>query len=174
MKGENGTTSFLPLDNMEGRPVRYVKNRKAICLKEEQMRYVYKKVESGSKINVDSIKQEIDNGRLTRTKTNEEEEINPYQKVVLNKVYKDDTETARMENWSILSDNVKYIQYDDESKIVHDFNVKTLDYRHHKKLYNKLKGEDRQTLDMDFGDNSHVLKQDYLDLYEGIHTDVVY
>ena len=29
-------------------------------------------------------------------------------------------------------------------------------------------------MDMHFGDNSRVLKPDYLDLYEGVHTDIVY
>ena len=57
-----------------------------------------------------------------------------------------------MEYWSILSDNVKYVQHDEESKTTHDLGVKTLDYRHHKKLYNSLKGEERQ-IDMDFGDS---------------------
>ena len=70
----------------KGGPVRYVKDREAICLTEEQMRHIYKKVEAGREINIVTIKQEIHNDRLTRTKTNEEEEINPYQKVVLNKV----------------------------------------------------------------------------------------
>ena len=82
--------------------------------------YIYKKVESGSEINVDTMKQEIDNDKLTGTKTNEEEEINPYQKVVLNNVYKDDTKTAQMEYRSIFRDIVKYIQHDTESRIVHD------------------------------------------------------
>ena len=93
---------------------------------------------------------------------------------MLNKVYKDDIETTQVENWSILSDNVKYIQHDKEYRTVHDLHIKTTDYTHHKKLYNNLKGEERHTLDMGFGDNSHELKSDYLDLYEGIHTDVVH
>ena len=75
---------------------------------------------------------------------------------------------------SILSDNVKYVQHDEESKTAHDLDVMSLDYRHHKKLYNSLKGEERQRLDMDFGDNLDSLKTHYLDLYEGVHTDVVY
>ena len=45
------------------------------------MIYVYKKVESAGEINIDTMKQEIDNEKLTETKT--EVEINPYQKVVL-------------------------------------------------------------------------------------------
>ena len=72
---------------------------------------------------------------------------------MLNNVYRDYTRTAQMEYWSILSDIVKYIQHDEESKTVHDLDIMTLDYRHHKKLYNKLKAEERQTSDMDFGDN---------------------
>ena len=76
--------------------------------------------------------------------------------------------------WSILSDNVKYVQHYEESKTLHDLDVKTLDYRHYKKLYNKLKGEERQTLDMDFGDNPRIMKTNYLDMYEGVHADVVY
>ena len=29
-------------------------------------------------------------------------------------------------------------------------------------------------MDMYFGDNLHVLKPEYLDLYEGVHADIVY
>ena len=173
MKGENDTSSILPLDNKKGGPVRYFKDREAIYLTEALTRHIYKKVDTGSKINIDTIRQQNDIDRLTRNKTNEEE-INLYQKIVLSKLYKDNTETVRMENWSILSYDVKYVQHDGESKIVHDLDVKTLDYRHHTKLYNKLKQEERQTLDMDSGESSHVLKPDYLDLYEGIHAEMVY
>ena len=85
-------------------------------------------------------------------------------------MYKDKKNTMQMEYWPILSDNVKYVQYDAESKTAHDLDVKTLDYIHHKKLYNTLKGEENQMLDMDFGDNPNLLKIDYLDMYEGVHA----
>ena len=65
-------------------------------------------------------------------------------------MYKDEIKTVQMEYWSILSDNVKYVQHDEESKTVHGLDAKTLDYRHHKKLYNSLKGEEREALDMVF------------------------
>ena len=79
-----------------------------------------------------------------------------------------------MKYWSILGDNVKYVQYDKESKTACNLGVKTLDYGHHVKLYNSLKREERQMLDMDFGDNPDLLKTNYLDMYEGVHADVVY
>ena len=128
IKGKNDTAPFLPLNSKKRGSVGYVQDRKGMCLTEEQMRYIYKKVETGSEINVDIMKQEIDNDNLTATKT-EEEEINPYQKVVLNNMYKDEIKTTQMEYWSILSDNVKYVQHDEESKTVYDLEVKTLDYR---------------------------------------------
>ena len=59
---------------------------------------------------------------------------------MLNNIYKDEIKTAQMEFWSILSDDFKYFKHDE--KTAHILDVKTLDYRQHKKLYNKLKGEE--------------------------------
>ena len=69
------------------------------------------------------MKQQTDNEKLTETKT--EEEINPYQKVVLNNAYKDDIKTVQAEFWSILSDNIKYVQHDERT--AHILDIKTLD-----------------------------------------------
>ena len=80
--------------------------------------------------------------------------------------------TLQVEFWSILNDNIKYVQYNERT--AHFLDVKTLDYRQHKRLYNKLKGEEGQTLDIDFGDNPDMLKTNYLDMYEGVHADMVY
>ena len=65
-----------------------------------------KKVEQGSIINTETVKQEIKKKKLRDT---DREDDNPYKKVILNKVYKDDDKTMQMENWSILSDNIRYI-----------------------------------------------------------------
>ena len=40
VKGENGTTSFVPLDSKKGGPVRYVKDREAICLTSQQVKHI--------------------------------------------------------------------------------------------------------------------------------------
>ena len=58
------------------------------------------------------MKQEIEDDKMTRNKLNEEDttEANPYQMVMLNKVYKDDIKTEQMLHWSILSDLIKYIE----------------------------------------------------------------
>ena len=53
-------------------------------------------------------------------------------------------------------------------------NIDTLDYRDHKKLYLKLKEEERETLDVDFGLYPDVTKSRYLDVYEGVYAEMVY
>ena len=37
---------------------------------------------------------------------------NPYKKVVLNKVFKEEDKSPEMRKWSIFSDNVRYVQHD--------------------------------------------------------------
>ena len=71
VKGENVTTSFLSLDSKKGGNVTYI--RDAICLTEEQTKYVYKKVEQGSDLNTKTIKQEKEQEKMA--------EINQVEKV---------------------------------------------------------------------------------------------
>ena len=77
-----------------------------------------------------------------------------------------------MRNWSIFSDNVRYIQH--EQKTPQNLNIDTLDYRHHKEIYLKLKGKERETLDVDFRIYPDILKSKYLDVYEGVYAEMVY
>ena len=57
-------------------------------------------------INTETMKQEIKDDKMTRNKLSEEDtiEVNPYQMVVLNKVYNNDIKTEQMIHWSIPSD----------------------------------------------------------------------
>ena len=62
--------------------------------------------------------------------------------------------------------------HDDKSP--HRLDLNTLDYQLHKELYCKVKGEEGNTLDIDFGVNPETLKTNYLDLYEDVHAEMVY
>ena len=53
-------------------------------------------------------------------------------------------------------------------------NIDTLDYRHHKELYFKLRGEERETLGIDFGIYPDILTSKYLDMYGGVYAEMVY
>ena len=77
-----------------------------------------------------------------------------------------------MKSWSIFSDNVRYIQHNQRTS--QNLNIDTLDYRDHKDLYLKLKDEERETLDVDFGLYPDITKSRYLDVYEGVYAEMVY
>ena len=73
-----------------------------------------------------------------------------------------------MKQWLIVSNVVNYAQYDRNSKDFYDLDVNAIDQRNHRKIYDRLKEEDRQVLELDFGDNQYKLKGEYLDMYEGV------
>ena len=100
MKGKDGTTSFLPIESKTGGKISYVKNKEA--------NYMYKKVEEGKIINVSTMKNEIEQ-EIDR------EDDNPHRRIILNKVYKDEDKTPQMENWSVFSDIVRYVQHDEKT-----------------------------------------------------------
>ena len=79
-----------------------------------------------------------------------------------------------MENWSILSNNIRHVQHDEKSKTPHKLDINTLDYCQHKELHYKLKGEKSDTLDVDFGNNPETMRSSYSNMYEGVHADMVY
>ena len=54
MKGTNGPSTFLPSNTKFGGQARYIKDREAICLMEDQAKYIYKKVETENIVNVDT------------------------------------------------------------------------------------------------------------------------
>ena len=116
------------------------------------------------------MKQEIEDDKMTRNRLHEEDttEANPYQTVILNKVYKDDIKTEQMIHWSILSDLIKCI--DGSLDMAPSLTVKPLDYRQHKKLCNSLNTDKDLTVDIEF--EGEKLKEEYFDKYDGIHTEI--
>ena len=133
-----------------------------MSLTEKQTDYVYKAIEEGNMINTKTMMCE----------TAQIQDDNPYKKVVLNMVFKEENKSPEMRNWSIFSDNVRFIQHDQVTP--QNLNIDTLDYRDHNELYLKLREEERETLDVDFGLYPEVLKLKYLDVYEGVYVEMVY
>ena len=133
-----------------------------MCLTEKQTDYVYKTVEEENIINTKTMMYE----------TVQNQDDNPFKKVVLNKVFREEDISPEMRNWSIFSDNIRYIQH--EQMTSHKLNIDTLDYRQHKELYFRLQGEERETLEIDFGIYPDLLKSKYLDMYKGVYAEMVY
>ena len=136
-----------------------------MCLSEKQVDSVCKIVEEGKIINVNTLKIELEQD-LDR------EDDNQYKKVVLNKVYRDEDKTPQVENWSIFTDQIKYVHHDERAP--HRLDFLLLDYQLHKELYCKLKGEEGNSIDIDFGINPDNLKMKFLVLYEDVYAEMVY
>ena len=75
-----------------------------------------------------------------------------------------------MEQWSILSNVFNYIQYDRHFKNLYDLDIKAIDYKGQKKMCSRE--EERLMLNIDFGNTLEKLKEEYLDMYEGIQSEI--
>ena len=71
-------------------------------------------------------------------------------------------ESAHLEDWSILSNHVKYIMHSD-SEAFQKLNSDTLNYRQNKDLHKKLKEKKMLDASVNFGESSIKLKANYLD-----------
>ena len=156
----------MPSKVKTGGKVTYIQNKEAMCLTERQTDHVYKAIEEGFMINSKAVTCES-----MTCDPNQCQDNNPYKRVVLNNVYKEPDKSPEMKSWSIFSDNVGYIH---DQMTSQNLNVDTFNYRDHKDLYLKLKEEEWETLDIDFGLYPNITKARYLDVYEGVYAEMVY
>ena len=82
----------MPSKEKTGGKVNYIPDKETMCLTEKQMNYVYKAVEEGNIINTKTMTCE----------TMQNQDDNPYKKVILNKVFREEDKSPEMRNWSIL------------------------------------------------------------------------
>ena len=75
-----------------------------------------------------------------------------------------------MEQWSILSNILNYIQYDRHPKNYHNLSISAVN-RCRKTPY--IKEEERDMLELDFGHTPDKLKEEYLDVYKGIQSEIL-
>ena len=94
------------------------------CLILRQADYVYKKVELGSLISKNSMKEEIDpDVELDRMDNNSRDE-NPYRELIVNNASKIECMLSQMEQWSILSNVINYVQYSKNPRNFHTMSIK--------------------------------------------------
>ena len=75
----------------------------------------------------------------------------------------------QMEQWSILSNFLNYIQHDRHHTVNHTLNIKAVNkYRNKSEMK-----EEREPVELDFGSMQLILCEEYLDVYEGIQSEIV-
>ena len=79
---------------------------------------------------------------------------------------------AQMKEWSILSDHVKSIT-SDGSETFNKLSIDQLYYRQDIELCRQLQEKELLNTHVNFGGSPSKLKSEYLDVYEGIHAEIV-
>ena len=74
------------------------------------------------------------------------EEVSPYCNIIINDFDRKNVITSQMEQWSVLSNVVNYVQYDRDPIDFYNLDVKVIDEKDHKKIYDTLKDQDRQDI----------------------------
>ena len=132
----------------------------------------YKKVESEAIVNSKTIEREIEEHRLSKINI-DDEEVNPNHNIIINNLDRENVIASQMEPWSILTNIVNYVQYNRHPKDFYIFDIKAIDQKNHRKIYDWIKKEDREVLELDFGDNPDKLRGGYLDMYQGVMSEVL-
>ena len=73
-----------------------------------------------------------------------------------------------MEQWSVLSNVLNYVQNNRFHTINHTLDIKAVN-----KYKYKSNAGDREFKELDFGMMPQKLQEEYMDMYEGIHSEVV-
>ena len=92
---------------------------------------------------------------------------NPYKELIVNNAEKIEPLMTHMEQWSIWSNILNYVQHSRFNSMNHTLDVKAVN-RHKSKP-----DTEREFKELDFGATAQKLQEKYMDIYEGIHSDIV-
>ena len=167
MNGRDDTAAFLTLDSGIGGQNRDSHPTVGQYLTRDQVRYVYKEVETGGTINTDVVQQEIEQEKQLSKMDGDNGEVNPYRELVVNNAEKVEMLRTKMERWSILSNLLNYVQHSKFNSMNHSLSVKPVN------RYKTKSNEEREFREVEFGTVLQSLQDEYLDVYEGIQSDIV-
>ena len=92
---------------------------------------------------------------------------NPYKELIVNNAGKIECMLSQVEEWSILSNVINYVQYSKNPKNFHAVSIKPTNKN--KNNVEKREGEkDRFMSQISLMDTSNTLIEEYLDRYEGV------
>ena len=100
MNGRDEATTFLPLDSRIGGQSRDSHPTVGQYLIRDQARDIYKNVETGEIINVDTVKHDIEQEKQLRQMDDDSGEVNPYRELMVNNAEKIEMQKTQMEQWS--------------------------------------------------------------------------
>ena len=114
------------------------------------------------------MEQEIEQERQLDKMDDTSGEINPYKELIVNNAEKIEPLMTQMEQWSILSNVLNYVQHSRLNSMNHMLDIKAVD----KCKYIPSK-DSTEFKELDFATTPQKLQEEYMDVYEGIHLEVV-
>ena len=172
MNGRDVTTAFLPLDSRTGGQGRDSYPTVGQYLTGEQAKHIYKKVETGQTINVDTMKLQIEQEKQLSQMDDDNCEVNPNRGLIVNNVEKVEMQKSQMEQWSILSNSLNYVQHSKFNSMEHSLNIWPVN-RYIVKPYDSFSSFGKEFREVDFSTNLQNLQTEYVDVYEGVQSDIV-
>ena len=118
-------------------------------------------------INTDMIQQEIEQEKQLGRIDNISGEKNPCIELTVNNTEKIEPLMTQMEQWSILSNVLNYVQHSRFHSMNHTLDVKGMN------RYKSKPDTDREFKELDFGTTPQKLQEEYMDMYKGSHSDIV-
>ena len=96
----------------------------------------------------------------------EKQEKNTYETLLVQDIKEEELKPGyiQMERWSILTDIVKYIQYNQHLIGHYRLEIKASEERYHTKMYKRLQDGEREVMEISCDSNFEILKKDYLDI----------
>ena len=118
-----------------------------------------KSQESGEIINMETVQQELEQERQLNKIDDTNGETNPYRELTVNNAEKLEQLMMQMEQWSILSNTLNYIQYDKHPENYHNLSNNAVN-----KYRNSLDArEERDIMELHFGATPKILEEEYCD-----------
>ena len=167
----------MPLDpNLGGNNQRKEVNKSGSVGKEylttKQADYIYRKVEFGSLINKNTMKEEIDQDVELDKMGDNSGDKNPYRVLIVNNACWIENTLSHMEQWSILSNIINYVQYRKNPKNFHVMSVKSTN-KNKINIGRKQGEKDRPTSEVSLIDTSDRLTEEYFDRYKGVKSEIL-
>ena len=150
------------------RPHNY-KYKESRYLTEDHVRHIYKKIECGNIIDTNSLKQEIFQDRELNRLDGMSGDVNSCTELIVSNA---ETVLSQMEQWSILINVDNYVQQDRHPKNFYNLNTRSVNKDKYKKEF-KYSRRGETNVRIDFGDTLEKLNGKYLDVHEGIQSEIL-
>ena len=83
----------MPSNTKIGGSAKYIEDKETISLTKDQARHIYKKVQLEGIVNVDTIKQEMEEDKLSKDNI-DDDKANPYHNIITNNIDKENVITS--------------------------------------------------------------------------------